>query len=564
MYPIPSGKRFPAVLAGLALAACLRPSTAPAQTPELPRTYVDTAYVAPTGRHLSLHAGDDLQAALDAARPGDVIELAAGAVFTGPFVLPAKSGPGWIILRSSSSDLLPPGRRVGPEDARLMPKLQASSGAVLSTAPGANHYRLIGIEIRPGPAYLTAMRRVMQWLRKPAPPVSPAAFLENLVLLGSNDTSTDSLPHHIIFDRCYIHGDPVVGARRGIAMNSSYTAVIDSYLSDFKEVGEDSQAIAAWNGTGPFKIADDYLEGAGENLMFGGEDPSIPNLVPSDIEIRGNHFAKPLSWKAGEPGYQGTPWTVKNILELKNAARVLISGNLLEYNWPQAQNGYAILFTVRDQDGTAPWSVVEDVSFLDNVVRHVAAGLNILGYDDNQPSQQTQRILIRNNLFYDVGGEWGGGGLFQLVDGALEVAIQHNTALQTGTPVLADGRPDAGFVYADNIAPHNAYGIIGSGTGIGLATLASYFPGGAVRRDVLVDGPAALYPPGNFFPATLNDVGFVDLTDGDYSLAPSSPYRNMASDGKDVGADFSELCAALNTVGQGLTVSLASCTRFKR
>src|SRR5439155_6309552 len=98
----------------------------------------------------------------------------------------------------------------------------------------------------------------------------------------------EDLPHHIVFDRCYLHGDPTKGARRGIAMNSRYAAVIDSYLSDFKEVGADSQAIDGWNGPGPFKIVNNYLEGAGENVMFGGTDPSIADLVPSDIEIRHN------------------------------------------------------------------------------------------------------------------------------------------------------------------------------------------------------------------------------------------------------------------------------------
>ena len=69
-------------------------------------------------------------------------------------------------------------------------------------------------------------------------------------------------------------------------MNSARTAVVDSYLSNLHEVGADSQAIAGWNGPGPFKIVNNYLEGAGENVMFGGADPRIPNLVPSDIEIR--------------------------------------------------------------------------------------------------------------------------------------------------------------------------------------------------------------------------------------------------------------------------------------
>ena len=162
-----------------------------------------------------------------------------------------------------------------------------------------------------------------------------------------------------MFDRCYLHGDPKRGSRRGILMNSRSTAVVDSYFSDFKEVGADSQAVAGWNGSGPFKIVNNFLEGAGENLMFGGADPSIPDLVPSDIEIRHNDFVKPLAWRQGDSAYAGVPWTVKNLFELKNARRVLVDGNLFERNWVHAQNGFAILFTVRNQDGRASISSVE-------------------------------------------------------------------------------------------------------------------------------------------------------------------------------------------------------------
>ena len=154
-----------------------------------------------------------------------------------------------------------------------------------------------------------------------------------------------------------------------------------------------------------------YLEAAGENVMFGGADPKIPNLVPSDIEIRRNHFAKPLSWKVGHPDYAGTPWNVKNLFELKNARRVLVEGNLFERNWLHAQTGTAILFTPRNQSGTAPWSVVEDVTFRHNIVRHSGSGMVISGRDTNFPSQPGERILIQNNLFDDIGGpEWGGRG----------------------------------------------------------------------------------------------------------------------------------------------------------
>ena len=296
------------------------------------------------------------------------------------------------------------------------------------------------------------------------------------------------MPHNLIFDRSYLHGDPKRGVRRAIALNSRSTAVIDSYISDCKEVGAESQAIAGWGGPGPFKIVNNYLEGAGENVMFGGADPTIPNLVPSDIEIRRNHFAKPRSWRIGDPAYAGTPWTVKNLLEFKNARRALVEGNLFEYNWPHAQNGFAILFTVRNQDGGAPWSVVEDVDFVNNIVRHVGSGDQHPGRDDNHPSQQAKRIRIANNLFEDVGGAWGGGRLFQLLAGPSDVVIEHNTAVHTDNIITVDGEPLTRFVYSDNITPHNAYGIIGNGTGTGRLTIGKFFPGGRLKHNVIAGG----------------------------------------------------------------------------
>ena len=138
------------------------------------------------------------------------------------------------------------------------------------------------------------------------------------------------LPHDIIVDRCYLHGDPVLGGRRGVALNGKSLAVIDSYLADFKEVGADSQAVLGVNGPGPFKIVNNHLESAGENVMFGGGAPAIHDLVPSDIEIRHNYFFKPTSWR-------GVWAAVKNLFELKNARRVLVEGNIFENNWLASQ-----------------------------------------------------------------------------------------------------------------------------------------------------------------------------------------------------------------------------------
>ncbi|HEX7965172.1 MAG TPA: hypothetical protein VF651_05595 [Gammaproteobacteria bacterium] len=548
-----------------AAVAAAPPQPAGRQTPELPQGYVDARYVRPTGKRIDVKAGGDLQAALDKAQPGDTVVLEAGAVFSGSFTLPLKPADtaGWIVVESSAvaDGRLAPGVRVSPDDAALMPKLEASSGPVLRTAQGAHHYRLIGLELRPGPA---SVSKALSWLHGfslggGAPAAPKAAFLANLFVIGNGDKSIETLAHHIIVDRCYLHGDPQVGARRGVAMNGRYVAVIDSYLSDFKQVGEDSQALSAWNGTGPFMIVDDYLEAAGENVLFGGTDPTIPNLVPSDIEVRGNHFSKPLAWKKDDPAYQGTPWSVKNIFELKNAQRVLVEGNLLEYNWAQSQDGFSILFTVRDQDGSAPWSVVQDVTFKDNVVRHVANGINILGYDNNHPSRQTQRIQVSNNLFEDVGGPWGPGVLLMMGDGSRDVAFSHNTSLQTGTIVFSDGRAVSGFSYTDNIAPHNRYGIIGTNKGVGVSTISAYFPGAKLRRNVIVGAAPQQYPSGNFFPKDLGGVGFARMGARDYRLAPGSAYKAGADDGGDIGVDVDQLCASLDAYDPHLGDSVPSC-----
>ena len=97
---------------------------------------------------------------------------------------------------------------------------------------------------------------------------------------------------------------------------------------------------------GPFLIENNYLEAATENLMFGGSDPAISGLIPSDITITGNNLTKPLTWLNMKPS-----WSIKVLLELKNARRVLITDNTLTGCWGQSQVGYAIDMTPRNQNG---------------------------------------------------------------------------------------------------------------------------------------------------------------------------------------------------------------------
>jgi hypothetical protein len=401
-----------------------------------------------------------------------------------------------------------------------MAKITAPAGLpAIQTDAGAHHYRIVGLELAP---------------------VDNTVDVYTVVALGNpGQTTLEEVPHDLVLDRVFVHGYPDRYLKRCVEMNSARTAVIDSHISDCHAEGQDAQAIGGWAGPGPYKIVNNYLEGSGENVMFGGADPAIANLVPSDIEIARNHFYKPLSWREGDPSYAGHHWSVKNLFELKNARRVLIRCNVFENNWGDAQVGFAIVLTPRS-DGTAPWSTVEDVTFSRNIIQHTASGINTLGTDDLAQTQTTKRILVQDNLWLDVdGGKWNGAGrLYQLLSGVENMKIDHNTGLQTGTLLVADGPPSPGLVFTNNISPHNDYGIFGSGQSPGNKSIETYFPGSTFLKNVIPGAPEANYPADNFYPASMDDVGFTNAAGGDYKLKAGSAYVGAGKDMRDVGADI--------------------------
>jgi hypothetical protein len=448
---------------------------------------------------IPVHAGDNLQTAINRAQPGDQIVLDAGATFTGPISLPNKAGAQWITIQSSALDHLPAaGQRVSPADSQYMPKITSPGSAypALATAPGAHHFRFVGIEFMPA---------------------TKDAFLYDLIDLGDGSSAQNALaqvPHDLKLDQCYVHTWPDQPLKRGVALNSANTDIVNSYIAGFKIVGQDSQAIAGWNGPGPYHIDNNYVEAAGENILFGGAATSIPNLVPSDIDLRDNLISKPLAWNVNDPTtYVGQHWTVKNLLELKSAQRVTVDGNQFQNNWADGQVGFAIVLTPRGTQSGGPWVVVRDVTFTNNAVSGTAQGINILGSDDNSPSQVTQNILIQNNSFDDFGSKrWGVSGnsprLFQLLaglnGGSRNVIIDRNTATSDGTIILAEGI-HTGFVFTNNTTPHGQYGVFVAGKGEGTAALQAAFPGYTFSGNLILGATVKAYPSGNFYGTTPNE-----------------------------------------------------------
>ncbi|HEX7329986.1 MAG TPA: hypothetical protein VF290_00715 [Pyrinomonadaceae bacterium] len=483
------------------------------------------------GSVLQLDRNGDFQRALNEARPGDTIVLQAGAVYEGPFTLPVKPGAEFITIQSSRVSELPEGVRVSPSQSALFAKLQSAENGspVVKTDAKAHHYKFVGIE------FSTANEKVVVY---------------DLVRFGDNEqTRLDQVPHDLEIDRSYIHGFKTQDVQRGISLNSAKTDITNSYISEIHGKGYDTQAICGWNGPGPYKIINNYLEGAGENVMFGGATAAIPNLIPTDITVKNNYFFKPLSWYVKDKSYAGIHWTVKNLFELKNARNVLVEGNVFEGNWTDAQAGRAIAFTPRPSD-SGRWAVVEDVVFQNNIVREVGSGVIILGADEPPAPTETRlrRVKVINNVFEIDGPRFSSNGTFATVINKTEdVTIEHNTVIQTGHIILTDYAPNTRFIFRNNITRHNEYGIFGSGAGVGKPALTQYFPGSIVTGNVIVkevnapSNAASLYPAGNLFPESMRAVGFVDYDLRNYRLQPGSRFRSAATGGADPGADFDKL-----------------------
>jgi len=522
--------RLKLAMVGL-LSWAVQPNVAVPRDPYQPIT-ICTPYPVTTGRHINVSNGDELQKALDAAASGDEIVLAPGALFrppsNGSFILRNRPiAPGqWVVIRSASGDFntdgaVPPNHRVDKANAGAMPQLRAISNnqPAIITEPGAHAYRLVGLDVG-GDSSLTQLTNLIE-LRE-----------------GSSE---------IVIDRSYLHGNDSGNFRRAVVLHGAREAVVDSYVENFHDVNSDSQAVGGSLGPGPYKIVNNFLEAASENILFGGSDPTVQNLVPSDIEIRRNLSTKRQSWQGSVP--------VKNAFELKNARRVLLEGNVFENVWPSGQDGTAIVLKSDNQDGACPWCVTEYVTLRYNIIRNAAQGVVInateVGRAGATMPKNANHIRFENLLFDNISGK-----LFRVFSGVSDVAITHVTSRSNPWGILdpgnvSDSNPNLVFTY--NIVERKNYGI-GSAYE-GEKTLTDNFPGYKYDQNVIVntsagsdqaidDGPLERrYPAHTWVVHGWDAVGF---SAGSSKLMASSRFHRAAADGQDIGVDMDALSSAQN------------------
>ena len=422
---------------------------------QLPQTYIDTTFNPPTGVTWPAHTSTNFKNALNSANPGDTIVLDAGAVYQGNFTLPVKSNPNnrWIYIVGSALSSLPaPGTRVNPAtDAAQMPKVVSTSvTAPLTFAAAANHYRLVGLEVYGASTYGCN------------PNATPPVNCFGYALIGDVSAIGKTPPDSITIDRCYIHGQPNIDQQRAVGVNASNLAVIDSYISEIHLAGTDSQAIAEWFSPGPIKIVNNFLSSSSEDVLFGGAGGLSNPFVAADIEIRNNHFYKPLSWaRVGVSIPPNNTMVVKNHLEFKSARRVLVDGNMFENVWVSGQVGFSMGLTPRTGQGGLG-AVVDDITISNNVLKNVSSGFNVTEFDNEcLPASgctnpgETKRVVFYNNLIllgdttqvgYTSGYDWGGLINNQVTD----FVLQHNTVV--APPNLSYCKAS---IYFNAAAPYN-------------------------------------------------------------------------------------------------------------
>ena len=541
-----------------------------------------------SGSVITVDAGQDLQAALDSAQCGDTIQLQAGATFTGKFRFPALhcDSQHWVVVRTSAPDSALPaeGQRVTPcyagmaslvgrpqfacaNPRTVLARLAAKGimGPVIFQS-GANHYRLIGLEI---------VR--MEGSKS-------AIALVSVEVGGHAD--------HIVLDRSWLHGNAQDETRVGFRLSGMKSVgIVDSYFSDFhctSIVGACVESHAVGGGAGdyqggPYKIENNFLEASGETIIFGG---ARATTTPSDITIRFNHFFKPWQWMKGNSRYQGgasgMPFIVRHALEFKNAVRVLVENNLIENVWGGFdEKGAAVLLNPKNQSAISgnvcPICEVTDVTIRYTRISHAGGGFEITTAlsDGGAPAKAGARFSIHDIVLDDISKTYIGGGRLFFIGNSWPSNPLHSVRVShiTGFPDPEAGilslhnltsNPEMyGFVFINNLVTTGKYPVLNAQDGpascahgnVPAVSLKNCFTSYRFANNALIADPfqypPSVWPEGNLFAPTIQDVRFVRSRSsmaGPYRLQANSPYKNRGTDGKDIGADIVGLNEALKGV----------------
>jgi hypothetical protein len=469
-----------------------------------------------------------LQAAISAAinsdgtHKGNTLVCPAGVTYHA-VTLPRTTGSGWTCIRSGSTRLPPPGTRVAPSDAGAMFQIQ-SSGAVnqarIMFVPNTTSgWRFIGMEgTNPNDNFTYAL----------------------IEIFG----------HRMSFEQCFLHARPTQQMRRAIfAARAQDLQFWDSWISECKEVGSDSQTIYTRT-CRRVHIENCELQAASENILIDDQGSALPS---QDVTVKRNHLFKPLTWRQYLPNRSVNPiwdrmnWNIKNLFEVKWCQRLLFEGNLCENNWQASQDGSALLVNGHNIQSD-PTVVCEDIMFRHNTIINSTAFMSLNTF---WPPNPPRRIAVLNNLAIGIVARG-----FMLLHRLEDVSVEHNTIVPVdlvGLPI--EFSPRCAFYLGldapgyfprltlkNNVVGASEYSIIPHNTDVALDR---WIPDRSFRLNAIFGRSGQASLTGVRYYASPTAAG-INPTSG--VLTPGSPLIKAASDGTDMGVIFPQLKAAQSGV----------------
>lgn len=382
----------------------------------------------------------------------------------------------------------------------------------------------------------------------------------------------------------------------GTAWNNAY----DPYgYSPSIYITEGTQGMIGGWGPGPYKLENNYSEGAG--LLWHFDDSAGRISIGSGYTIRRNTFYMDQAKRTNGFGSNGLRYMQRNGIEWKNGTNILIEGNTWEGLWADVSStGCAIVLT------GIGGGRISDASIRFNTIRNSACFLTAIGGIpfNNGVAQPFQRLRISHNLIAGLNG-WiqyepqartqAAAFPFYLGMAMEDIVVDHNTVYDNRGPFPQTfhwlANPTAGVSVTNNIFwmnnDGNSYGFTPELSTLfappcpGVAKAAmdclwrSGGPSYTFTRNLLVpyytnsriltglassSGAESAYSglqnvwvqSGDSIASRLAGVGFANPDQQDFRLSGQSPYKSGAakngSDGKDLGADMDLIEAAQGKV----------------
>lgn len=477
------------------------------------------------------------------------VTIPNGAVLRGQLIPTHRTSTTFITIRSAGAINLPSSRRVALSDSPNMFFMENSiSGANNLAAPiietpatsnnPARFYNFVGI-----------------YFRK-AIPTAEYMGLAMVNIGKNNETSLAQLPNNIILDRCVIDGSTsTTNSWRGFLLTANDSALVNSYICGFKGVALETQAVLMGQGERN-TFMNNFMEGATENFLIGGLDISITNHIPSYISFRRNYLKKNLIWCAVCGQYSGIDYSVKNIWEAKVGRYIENEGNIYENHWIEDQS-QAIVITVRNSgigsesgNGNDTWANIQFLDFSYNKIKNMGNMVQILGKDNLNLSQRIDHINIRQSIFSGV-ARWNGQKLGFVItsagnSGADRISIRQtssdiNASLGSGQGRWIEFDGNQNFTNCD-FSGNIAQGFINFGpqTGDSALQLACSTNSYSATKNGLYTS-TGVNPSGNTIVATIADVKFLDILNGNLALASDSPFLTTGLANLRSGADVARV-----------------------